>query len=49
VVAGIGDGGAVAEVFKSMMAPLGGGAKGPYWLVPTPPLVVNRVTPSVRS
>jgi hypothetical protein len=49
VVAGIGDGGAVAEMFKSMMAPPWGGAEGPYWLVPTPPLAGNGVTPSVRS
>jgi hypothetical protein len=46
VVAGVGDGGAVAEIFRSMMAPPWGGAEASSWLVPAPPLAGKGVKTS---
>jgi hypothetical protein len=48
MMAKVGDGGAVAEMFKSMMAPPSGGAEALTWLVPAPPTADKWVTPSVR-
>jgi hypothetical protein len=47
VVARVGEGGAVTEMFKSMMAPPWGGAEALSWFVPTPPLSSKGVTPIV--
>jgi hypothetical protein len=48
VVVGVGDGGAVTEMYKSMMAPPSGGVEALTWLVPAPPFANKGVTPVVR-
>jgi hypothetical protein len=48
VVARVGDGGAVAEMLRSMMAPPLGGAEALNWLMRTPPTANKGVTPFVR-
>jgi hypothetical protein len=46
-VAGVGDVGAVTEMFKSMMVPPSSGVEALTWLVPAPQFVDKGVTPSV--
>jgi hypothetical protein len=48
MVTRVGDGGAAAEMFKSMMAPPWGGADALSWHMPAPPLASKGVTPTVR-
>jgi hypothetical protein len=48
VVTRVGDGGAVGEMVKSMMAPPLGGVEALTWLVPTPPITDKGVPPSVQ-
>jgi hypothetical protein len=48
MVAEVGDGRAIAEMFKLIMAPSTSGAEALTWLVPAPPIVDKGVTSSVR-
>jgi hypothetical protein len=48
VVAGVSDGGVVADVFKSMMVLPSSGAEVVIWLVHASPFADKGVTPSVR-
>jgi hypothetical protein len=48
MVARVGDGGAIVEMFISMMALPSGGAEALTWLMPVPPITDKGVTPSVQ-
>jgi hypothetical protein len=43
--AGVGDGGAVAEMLRSIMAPPSGGAEAVTWLIPASPFADKGATP----
>jgi hypothetical protein len=48
MVAGVGDGGLVAEMLRSMMATPLGSAEAITWLMPSSPITDKGITPSVQ-
>jgi hypothetical protein len=48
MVAGVGDGGLVAEMLRSMMATPLGSAEAITWLMPSSPITDKWITPSVQ-
>jgi hypothetical protein len=49
MVAGVGDGGAIGETFRSIIALHSSGLDALVWLIPKPPASGTRITPSVRQ
>jgi hypothetical protein len=49
MVAGVGDGGAIGETFRSIIVLHSSGLDALVWLIPEPPASGTRITPSVRQ